>query len=132
MRLIWKITIFGCLAFFLASCSSTKGLEKGQQLYMGATIHLRNMVDSSPVRNTALEQELEALLRPQPNGAVLGMPVKLWIYNWGGPPSKKGFFQKYFPQDRDAARHRPLTVPCKRTGKYYRTGWKTKGISRIR
>ena len=96
MRLIWKITIFGCLAFFLASCSSTKGLEKGQQLYMGATIHLRNMVDSSPVRNTALEQELEALLRPQPNGAVLGMPVKLWIYNWGGPPSKKGFFRNIF------------------------------------
>lgn len=96
MRLIWKIGIYICFAFFLASCSSTKGLEKGQKLYMGATIKIKNMVDSSTVKNAALEEELNALLRPSPNGTILGMPFKLWIYNWGGPPSKKGFFSNLF------------------------------------
>lgn len=96
MRLIWKIFIWGCLVICLASCSSTKGLEKGQKLYMGSTIHLRNMTDSSVVKNEDLQEELDALLRPTPNGTFLGMPIKLWIYNWGGPASKKGFFRNLF------------------------------------
>ncbi|WP_447640730.1 MULTISPECIES: translocation and assembly module lipoprotein TamL [Chitinophagaceae] len=96
MRLIGQIGICVCITIFLVACSSTKGLEKGQRLYMGSTIKLRNLFDSSTVRNTDLEDELNALLRPEPNGTLLGMPFKLWIYNWGGPPSKKGFFPNLF------------------------------------
>ncbi|MFT4204567.1 MAG: BamA/TamA family outer membrane protein [Chitinophagaceae bacterium] len=90
------LILLGCIAFFLTSCSSTKGLEKEQKLYMGSTIHLKNMSDSTPIKNIDLEEELGALLRPEPNGSLLGMPIKLWIYNWGGPASKKGFFRNIF------------------------------------
>lgn len=96
MRLNWKFLLYGCMAIFLISCSTTKGLEKGQKLYMGASIDLHNMGDSSKIKNAALEEELNSLLRPAPNGTLLGMPIKLWIYNWGGPASKKSFFRNIF------------------------------------
>lgn len=96
MQSVWKIGFWVCIVTFLASCSATKSLEKGQKLYMGATIHLQNMNDSSTVRNKDLEEELNGLLRPAPNSTILGMPFKLWIYNWGGPASKKGFFSNIF------------------------------------
>lgn len=128
---IWVI-LLGCIAIFFASCSSTKGLEKGQQLYMGATINLRNIGDSSLIKhNTELQEELNALLRPMPNGTLLGMPVKLWIYNWGGPTSKKGFFPNLF--------HKIGTPPVvatygalQKNREILQTGWKTKAISGIR
>ncbi|QES90114.1 BamA/TamA family outer membrane protein [Rhizosphaericola mali] len=88
----FQIFICICLIVFLASCSATKGLEKGQQLYMGATIHLHKQSDSSKVVNDELSEELQGLLRPEPNSFA----PKLWIYNWGGPSSKKGFFRNLF------------------------------------
>lgn len=131
MRLIWKIILFGCVAVFWASCSSTKGLEKGQQLYMGATINLRNMGDSSLIRhNTELQEELNALLRPTPNGTLLGMPFKLWIYNWGGPLPKKVFFPIFFIKSEPLLSSQP-TAHYKKTERFYKTDWKTKVISGI-
>ncbi len=79
------------LAFFVASCSNTKYLPKGEKLYIGADV---KVIDDSLNRKErkTLEENLEALVRPKPNSSFLGLRPKLLIYNLAGEPKKeKGF-----------------------------------------
>ena len=72
------------------SCSETSSLEEGQYLYDGAKIKIK--ADPRLTRKTtkSLKPELEALLRPKPNGSFLGIKVKLLLYNFAGKPTGKG------------------------------------------
>lgn len=81
---IWLSPLFFLIA---VSCSSTKNIPAGDALYTGAKVKI-----DGPVRKKqkkALRIELESLIRPKPNRRVLGMPVKLWIYNAIGKPKKE-------------------------------------------
>jgi outer membrane protein assembly factor BamA len=75
--------MFFCL--FLAACSGTRNLPKGDMLYTGAEIILESAekINKKPIKAVA-----EAGVRPAPNKKFLGMRPKLWMYNTAGEDPK--------------------------------------------
>jgi outer membrane protein insertion porin family len=84
------ILIFICLSALFYSCSETSSLEEGQYLYDGAKINIKASPALSRSDKKSLTAELDGLLRPKPNGAFLGIKVKLLLYNFAGKPKGKG------------------------------------------
>jgi hypothetical protein len=64
----------------LYGCSSTRTVPAGDALYTGAKVTIKDTEESRKKRK-ALRGELEGLTRPRPNQKVLGIPLKLNIYN---------------------------------------------------
>jgi len=77
------------IILFLSACSTTKFLAPGQKLYTGAQVKItdKNTTNSEA---KALKSELEALLRPKPNSTILGLRVKLYIYEKTKTNKRKG------------------------------------------
>jgi outer membrane protein assembly factor BamA len=75
----------------MVSCSGTKNLPEGELLYVGAKVKVEG--NATPKKDhKALKKELEAIVRPKPNGSFLGLRPKLFIYKLAGTPKKqKGF-----------------------------------------
>src|SRR6266542_1783684 len=79
------IYFLGIIIFF-ASCSATKGLKDNENLYSGDKIKIEATTQKIPSnKKKDFQDDLEALLRPKPNSKILGMPIKLWIYNSFNP-----------------------------------------------
>ena len=74
--------------FFTFGCSNTKYLPEGDLLFTGSSVKVKDSVIKKKDRK-ALENELKALLRPNPNKQILGLRPKLLIYNWTGEPKKE-------------------------------------------
>ena len=74
------------LVILLAGCSSIKSVPENDALYTGARIKITSTEVPSKQKK-ALQSTLEGLPRPKPNSRILGLPIKLWLYNLG---SKKG------------------------------------------
>ncbi len=75
------------LLALVSSCSNTKYLQDGQNLYIKGNVAIEN--DSLPSRiSEPLEESLEGILRPKPNASILGLRPKLYIYNAAGEPKK--------------------------------------------
>ncbi|MDO7885794.1 translocation and assembly module lipoprotein TamL [Hymenobacter cheonanensis] len=70
----------------LASCSGLKYIPEGQKLYTGSKVS----IDApTKLRNqAALQTELESVVRPKPNGAILGQRPKLYFWHLGVGKSK--------------------------------------------
>ena len=77
------------LALFATACSNTKYLAPGQKLYTGGEVKIDDK-DLKKSKASALKEDLEGLLRPQPNASILGLRVKLWIYNKTRTNKKRG------------------------------------------
>ncbi|PJJ09256.1 outer membrane protein assembly factor BamA [Flavobacterium sp. 1] len=73
--------------FFVYGCSNTKYLPEGDLLYTGSSVTVKDSTMKKKERK-ALENEMEGLLRPKPNKAILGLRPKLWFYNLAGKPTK--------------------------------------------
>jgi outer membrane protein insertion porin family len=86
------------LPVMLYSCSETKSLEEGQYLYTGAKIKIKADPPIKHKKTKELKSELNALLRPKPNGSFLGIKVKLLLYNFAGKPTGKGV--RYFIREK--------------------------------
>ena len=70
----------------LSSCSGLKYVPEGQRLYTGSKVIVK-----SPEKNknqSALQAELESVLRPKPNGAILGQRPKLYFWHLGQGKTK--------------------------------------------
>ncbi len=65
---------------FISACSTTKYLAPGQKLYDGGEIKIADK-NTTKSEAKAMSSELGALLRPQPNGKILGLRFKLWVYD---------------------------------------------------
>jgi outer membrane protein insertion porin family len=89
-RLIIRAICFLWLPVLFYSCSETKSLEDGQYLYDGAKIKIKAQPPISRSKSKALNTELDGLLRPKPNGSLLGIKFKLLLYNMAGKPKGKG------------------------------------------
>src|SRR6476469_4099163 len=89
--LIWFL-IVSLQAFF--ACNNTRHIPKGDALYTGAKIKVGGTNGTVKEKKVLLE-DLEGLTRPKPNSKILGMRLKLSIYNLAGDTSKKGFFRKF-------------------------------------
>ena len=80
--------------FIVFGCNNTRHIPKGDALYTGATIKLSGTRTTTRQKKALLE-DLKGLTRPKPNSKILGMRIKLSLYNLAGDTSKKGFFRKF-------------------------------------
>ncbi len=77
------------LLLLAASCSNTKKLPKGESLYVGSKVNfLDDNVSGRP--QSVLKTDLNGVVRPRPNTTLLGIRLKLTIYNLAADTSKKG------------------------------------------
>ncbi|MEP6928138.1 MAG: BamA/TamA family outer membrane protein [Ginsengibacter sp.] len=82
------------VALLIISCNLTKNVPKGDALYTGATIKVKDSTLSKKEKNKVADFT-EHLPRPKPNSKFLGIPFKLILYNLSGDPKKKGFIRKF-------------------------------------
>jgi outer membrane protein insertion porin family len=78
----------------IASCNTTKLVPKGDALYTGATIKVKDSTLSKKEKKKVIDQT-KGLPRPLPNSKFLGIPFKLILYNMAGDTSKHGFIRKF-------------------------------------
>lgn len=93
----YKIVATLSFAMIISSCSNTKFLQGGQQLYTGAKIIVKNDTLSKKEKSN-LKEALQEQLRPKPNSSFLGLRPKLYIYNITKEPKKEkgiGYWLKY-------------------------------------
>lgn len=82
------------------SCNNTRYIPDNDALYTGHSVKLKNSTASAK-ENKAMISGLQGLIRPKPNSKVLGIRLKLSIYNMGGKPDTgrvrglKKLFRKY-------------------------------------
>jgi outer membrane protein assembly factor BamA len=77
---------------FITSCNNTRHLPPGDKLYKGATVVVSG---ASTIREKkVLQEDLLGLTRPKPNTQVLGVPLKLSIYNMFRKKKENSFFGK--------------------------------------
>jgi outer membrane protein insertion porin family len=74
------------LLLALSACSTTRTVPEGDALYTGATVKVEK-TDVPAKQKKAITASLQGLTRPKPNTKILGLPIKLWMYNLG---SSKG------------------------------------------
>lgn len=87
-----------CAGLVLAGCSSTKNIPANDHLFVGNTW----MIDSTPL-DKEVRSDMGKVLRPKPNSRMLGMPLKLWFYNFLPEPKKqKGLLFKMKTQWAEA------------------------------
>lgn len=86
--IICKYLLASGVAAAAISCSNTKFLKEGQQLYTGAEIVIEN--DTLPKKEkSALKDALKENLTPKPNASFLGLKPKLYAYNVTKEPKKE-------------------------------------------
>jgi len=73
------------VCLFLAACTGTRHLPKGEKLYTGAEIKL---VSSDKINKGLVKTTAELAVRPVPNKVYLGNRPKLWLYNVAGEKPK--------------------------------------------
>ncbi|SEG06482.1 translocation and assembly module lipoprotein TamL [Algoriphagus boritolerans] len=86
---------FTGMTFILAltfGCSVKKFIPEDEYLYTGATLELKSGDDINDIKEVT--EEVEALLRPEPNKKILGMYVGLWAY-YKGTQEKPGFINRF-------------------------------------
>src|ERR1700761_2350370 len=71
--------IFSTIAV-ISACSTTKNLPPGQKLYDGPVVKIIDKNNTSKSENSALTTEMAGLARPKPNGSILGLRFKLYVY----------------------------------------------------
>lgn len=76
---------------FMASCSNTRHLPKGEILYTGARVDVTGPSLTVRERKT-LREDLKGLTRPRPNIKFLGFRVKLAMYNLFHKKKPNSFF----------------------------------------
>ncbi|GAC1492616.1 MAG: hypothetical protein NVS1B13_22910 [Flavisolibacter sp.] len=67
----------GCI--IAAGCSNTKHLPPNEKLYTGASITING--NATVKEKKVLRNDLSGLTRPKPNSKLLGLRLKLSIYN---------------------------------------------------
>jgi outer membrane protein assembly factor BamA len=76
----------------LAACHESKYLGVNEALYSANKTQVQSSVPMSKKEKNQWSEDMESYLRPKLNGKILGLRVKLWIYNMAGTTHKtKGF-----------------------------------------
>jgi outer membrane protein insertion porin family len=85
--------LFLFFCFTMAACSTTRNIPEGDALYRGATVTL-NADDLTIRQKKVLRADLQKMTTPKPNSRLLGIPVKLMIWNMFGKKKENSFFGK--------------------------------------
>ena len=89
-----RLIVLG-LVLLGAACNESRHLAEGQTLYTANVVNIQSSVPLSHRRTKELKTDLAQLLRPNLNGKILGIRVKLWVYNIAGTPKKKKGFKHW-------------------------------------
>jgi hypothetical protein len=83
------------VGLLLGSCSVSRYLPPNESLYVGGSVKVE---PDSAARNqvSGLEDQLEGLLRPNPNKTLFGFPYKVWLYYVIGEPKRENGFRSWF------------------------------------
>ena len=74
------------LIILLSSCSGLRYIPEGQRLYTGSKVIIKS---PEKLKNqSALQTELESVIRPKPNGSILGQRPKLYFWHLGEGKTK--------------------------------------------
>lgn len=82
----WYCFLF-IATLFLGACSNTRHLPAGDSLFLGGNVTIKDKQVKKSERKQ-LAGDLEKSIRPTPNKKVLGIRLKLTIYNLAGEPKK--------------------------------------------
>lgn len=74
--------------WLLTGCSNAKYLPKGTSLYVGSSVNFNNH-KAEKREEKVMKEDLELSVRPEPNKKLLGMRLKLAIYNRVDTPKKE-------------------------------------------
>lgn len=87
--------ILFCLSvfFILAGCQVKKFIPEGEHLYKGATLEIDKLAEVEDFK--LVEEELNELLRPEPNSKFLGVYFGLWAH-YKAEKEKPGFLNRFF------------------------------------
>lgn len=85
----------GLLLTVLASCHESKYLSENETLYTANKTEVQSSVPMTKKEKKKWSEEMEGYLRPTLNSKILGLRVKLWIYNIAGTPHKKKGFKHW-------------------------------------
>jgi hypothetical protein len=78
------------IILFLASCTGTRHLPKGERLYTGASVKLES---AEKVNRGTIKTSVASVVRPEPNKSYFGIRPQLWIYMSAGENPKTKFKQ---------------------------------------
>jgi hypothetical protein len=67
----------------LASCSGLKFVPEGEKLYTGSKVIIKPPTNEKVNNQSALQTELESVVRPKPNASILGLRPKLYFWHMG-------------------------------------------------
>lgn len=79
--------------FLCTACSNTKNLPQGDSLYLGPKVRILDDEADKTTKRT-LTSDLSGQVRPKPNAAILGVRLKLTLWNLAPDTTKKGFLRK--------------------------------------
>lgn len=74
------------------SCHVAKFVPEDEKLYTGATVSIKHLGPTK--KPPRIKSELEAALRPRPNGTLFGGRFGLWAY-YKGSRERAGFFTRF-------------------------------------
>ena len=81
------LLIFVC-GVVCSSCSNTRHLPEGESLFLGARVNIKDTHTTKKERKLQ-EGDLEDAVQPTPNRKILGMRLRLTMYNLTGEPKKE-------------------------------------------
>ncbi len=82
----YQLLLTGLVLVIFSACNNLKKLPAGERLYTGAEIVFEDTIKNKK----QIRSELRELLRPIPNSKILGMRIRLSLYNMSKPPKGKG------------------------------------------
>ncbi len=91
----YSLVFCTCMIMMAAGCSTTKSVPDNDALYTGSKVTIKETGVPAKQRK-ALSSSLKGLTRPKPNTRVLGMPIKLWMYNMGSEKGLGGWIRRKF------------------------------------
>jgi outer membrane protein assembly factor BamA len=90
-----KVILFFIVSILVfTSCNVTKLVPKGDALYTGATVKVKDSTLSKKEKKK-VKEAAENLPQPKPNSRFFGIPFKLIFYNMAGDTSKHSFIRKF-------------------------------------
>src|SRR5688500_8043665 len=74
--LIW----LSALTLVASSCSNTRHLPKGETLYLGSNVDIKDK-EADKRERKVLKEDLTGAILPRPNKQILGIRLRLTVYN---------------------------------------------------
>src|ERR1700744_6063951 len=91
-----RLSLFtGGLLIFLVSCHESKYLTGNQTLYTANKTQVQSSAGMTKKEQKKWAEDMVGYLRPPLNSTILGLRVKLWIYNIAGTTNKKKGFKHW-------------------------------------